>query len=241
MDNNKKQAKDVEIVAEVGINHGGNIDTARKLVDVAVHAGCDAVKFQTYWNIPEFKYLNFSKCEWYRLFLYCELQGIEWFSTPFDIDAVRFLDELGMERWKLPSNKIVLHNPDMMRAIKGARSRKQTIISTGISSFGDIEDYLLYFIDQPVVLLHCVSKYPTPINEMNLTRIGQLQKRFNVPVGLSDHSTSVFIVPVDAVAMGAVMIEKHITLDRDAIGPDHLASLDPRQLGRMVVNIRALE
>ena len=234
-------ASPVKIVAEIGINHNGDLDTARKLVDVAIDAGCDAVKFQTYWNIPGFAYFNLSKCEWQRLFLYCELQGIEWFSTPFDLEAVRFLDELGMENWKLPSNKIVLDSPEILDAIQYARSRKHTIISTGISMMWDIYVLMLRFNDKPVTLLHCVSKYPTPIDEMNLFRIGILQKRFTVPVGLSDHSTSICCVPIDAVRLGAVMIEKHITLDRDAVGPDHLASLNPYQLKRMVSIIRNYE
>ena len=235
----------VKIVAEIGINHNGDLDTARKLVDVAIDAGCDAVKFQTFWNIPEFKHLTFSKCEWYRLILYCELQGVEWFSTPFDLEAVRFLDELGMETWKLPSNKRVLGDQDMLDAIQNAKFRKQTIISTGISNISDIYDLMLRFYDAPglghLILLHCVSKYPTPIDEMNLFRIGVLQKRFGVPVGLSDHSTSIFAVPIGALKMGAVMLEKHITLDRDAAGPDHLASLNPSQLARMVGGIRKFE
>ena len=231
----------VKIVAEIGLNANGDLDTARKLVDVAIDAGCDAVKFQTFWNIPEFAHLNFSKCEWYRLFLYCELQGIEWFSTPFDLEAVRFLDELGMETWKLPSNKRVLGDQDMLDAIQNAKFRKQTIISTGISKMWDIYELMLRFYARPVTLLHCVSKYPTPIDEMNLFRIGVLQKRFEVPVGLSDHSTSIFAVPIGALKLGAVMIEKHITLDRDAVGPDHLASLDPSQLKRMVRGIRNYE
>ena len=229
------------ITAEIGLNANGDLDTARELVDVAIDAGCDAVKFQTYWNIPEFKHLNFSKCEWQRLFLYCELQGIEWFSTPFDLEAVRFLDDLGMETWKLPSNRIVLDSPEILDAIQNAKSRKHTIISTGISMMWDIYVLMLRFNDKPVTLLHCVSKYPTPIDEMNLFRIGILQKRFDVPVGLSDHSTSICCVPIDAVRLGAVMIEKHITLDRDAVGPDHLASLNPYQLKRMVSIIRELE
>ena len=231
----------VKIVAEIGINHNGDLDTARKLVDVAIDAGCDAVKFQTFWNIPEFAHLNFSKCEWQRLFLYCELQGIEWFSTPFDLQAVDFLDDLGMGNWKLPSNIRVLGDPNMLDAIQYAKSRKHTIISTGISTMRDIYELTLRFNEKSVTLLHCISKYPTPIDEMNLFRIGILQKRFEVPVGLSDHSTSICCVPIDAVRLGAVMIEKHITLDRDAVGPDHLASLNPYQLKRMVSIIRELE
>ena len=234
-------ASPVKIVAEVGLNANGNLDTARQLVDVAIDAGCDAVKFQTYWNIPEFAHLNFSKCEWQRLFLYCELQGIEWFSTPIDLQAVDFLDELGMETWKLPSNLRVLGDPNMLSAIESAKSRKLTIISTGVSKMWDIYEQLLRFNDKPVILLHCVSKYPTPIDEMNLFRIEILQKRFEVPVGLSDHSTSIYAVPIGALKMGAVMIEKHITLDRDAVGPDHLASFEPFQLERMVRGIRKYE
>ena len=228
------------IVAEIGVNANGDLDTARKLVDVAVDAGADAVKFQTFWSIPQLNHLEFSKCEWLRLFLYCEMQGIKWFSTPFDITAVRFLDWLGMDIWKIPSNKAVLHCGKMMHAIKYAKSCKQIILSTGISTFAEIEDYILFF-NKPLTLLHCVSKYPTPIQEMNLGRIEQLQKRFNVPVGFSDHSLTVLTGPIDAVEMGATIIEKHITLDRDGIGPDHKASLEPAEFKTMVRCIRGHE
>jgi len=229
------------IVAEIGLNHNGNLDTARKLVDVAVGAGVDAVKFQTYWNIPEYRHLGFSKCEWQRLFLYCELKKMKWFSTPFDVEAIRFLDGLGMDIWKLPSNKIVLHDGAMMEGIKKTKSCKQIILSTGISTFSEIEDYLFFFKGIPLTLLHCVSKYPTPIAELNLDRIEELQKRFNVPVGLSDHSSSVFAAPITAIEKGATIIEKHITLDNGAIGPDHAASLNPVALIEMVNRIHWYE
>ena len=228
------------IVAEIGVNANGNLDTARKLVDVAVDAGADAVKFQTFWNIPELDHLTFSKFEWKRLFLYCEMQNIEWFSTPFDIFAVRFLDWLGMEIWKIPSNKSVLHDGKMMHAIKYALSCKEIILSTGISTFAEIADYVSFF-NKPLTLLHCVSKYPCTIEEMNLDRITELQKRFNVPVGFSDHSLTVVTGPVDAVIRGATIIEKHITLDRDGVGPDHKASLEPAEFKTMVRCIRGYE
>ena len=228
------------IVAEIGVNANGNLDTARKLVDVAVDAGADAVKFQTFWSIPELKHLEFSKCEWLRLFLYCEMQGIKWFSTPFDIKAVRFLDWLGMDIWKIPSNKAVLYDGKMMHAIKYALSCKEIILSTGVSTFAEIEDYILFF-DKPLTLLHCVSKYPTPIQQMNLDRIKELQKRFNVPVGFSDHSLTVLTGPVDAVMKGATIIEKHLTLDRDGDGPDHKASLEPAEFKTMIRCIRGVE
>jgi N,N'-diacetyllegionaminate synthase len=231
------------IVAEIGINHNGNLDTARKLVDVAIDAGADAVKFQTFWDIPELNHLTFSICEWRRLFLFCELRMMKWFSTPFELKAVEFLDDLGMDTWKLPSNKKVLHDGSIMAAIKNAKSRGHTIISTGISDFGEIEDYILYFetVTQPVTLLHCVSKYPTPIKELNLGRILQLRERFNIPVGLSDHSLSVYGALHAVKKMGATIIEKHITLDRNDRGPDQKASIEPAELKTMIRCIREYE
>jgi N,N'-diacetyllegionaminate synthase len=229
------------IVAEIGLNANGNLDTARQLVDVAIDAGADAVKFQTYWSIPEFSHLGFSKCEWLRLFLYCELNKIKWFSTPFDIEAVKFLDYWGMDTWKLPSNPIVLDNRELLGAIKRATSRKQTIISTGSSNHLEIGELIELFSDHPVTILHCVSKYPTPIKDLNLDRIDQLQKLFNVPVGFSDHSLAVFAGPIGAVEKGATIIEKHITLDRNADGPDHKASIEPAELKNIIGYIRGYE
>ena len=228
------------IVLEIGLNHNGSLDTAKNLAYLAKGAGADAVKFQTYWNIPEYRHLGFSKGEWERLFVFCELYNIKWFSTPFDYEAVEFLDDLGMDIWKLPSNKIVLHDGKMMELIKNAKSRRQTIISTGISTFAEIEDYILFF-GGDVTVLHCVSKYPTPIEELNLDRIKQLRERFNVAVGFSDHSTSTYTAPIGAIEMGAKVIEKHITFDRNADGPDHAASLEPHQLREMINNIRQYE
>jgi len=229
------------IVAEIGLNHNGKMNTAKKLIRIAAEAGVDAVKFQTYWNIPEYRHLGFTKFQWPVIFYYCKLYDLKWFSTPFDLEAVSFLDSQGMDTWKLPSNAIVLNDPLMLNAIQNAKSRKQTIISTGISNNDKISDLISLFDDKLVTLLHCVSKYPTPIADLNLDRIKQLRERFKIPVGLSDHSLSVFTAPIRAIEYGATVIEKHITLDRNADGPDHRASLEPTELKTMVGCIRIYE
>jgi N,N'-diacetyllegionaminate synthase len=238
---NEKSKKKVFIVAEVGLNHNGKLRTAKKLVDVAVDAGADAVKFQTYWSIKGFEHLNFTKPQWGKLFRYCESVEIKWFSTPFDLEAVEFLDSWGMDTWKIPSNNIVLNNKQLLGLIKQAKSREHTIISTGASNFIRIGELIEMFGDKKVSILHCVSKYPCPIKDLNLRRIARLKSGFNLPVGFSDHSLGVFAAPITAIEMGAEIIEKHITLSRKAKGPDHKASLEPHELKTMVQWIRGCE
>jgi sialic acid synthase SpsE len=232
------------IIAEIGLNHSGNLKTAKVLVNAAVDAGADAVKFQTYWSIPECEKYNFTKKQWQELFGHCSdwsvNWGVEWFSTPFDIEAVKFLDRLGMKRWKIPSNHLVVKNPQLLKAIAQARNRKYTIISTGISNDVEIRELIRHFGDKPYALLHCVSEYPTPIKKANLYRILYLKDMFDCTVGFSDHSARLML-PLKAVKMGAEIIECHLTLDKNADGPDHLSSLNPDEFKRMVKSIREFE
>ena len=228
------------IVAEIGLNHNGDIKTAKNLIHFANLAGVDACKFQVYWSIPSCKKYNFTKRQWRDLFVLCEGWGMEWFATPFDLEAVKWLDKMEMCRWKLPSNKIVLEDNDLLNEIAKAKNRQSTIISTGISGNKQIKKLIDLFNDKPYALLHCVSKYPTPEHILNLGRIKYLKGIFNCPVGFSDHSTST-TAPLAAVKLGAEIIEKHLTLNRNMEGPDHVASLEPHEFAKMVKNIRNYE
>ncbi|MHA2039479.1 MAG: N-acetylneuraminate synthase family protein [Promethearchaeota archaeon] len=228
------------IIAEVGLNHNSNLTTAKNLIHAAHEAGVDACKFQVYWSIPSCEKYNFTKRQWTELFVLCEGWEIEWFCTPFDIEAVRWLDKMQMKRWKLPSNRLVLDNVYLLNEIARARNRQHTIISTGISNDVKIKELIRIFGNKPYTLLHCVSKYPTPESELNIDRISHLKEIFNCPVGFSDHSIST-TAPLEAVKLGAEVIEKHITLDRNMDGPDHKASLMPNEFKQMVKYIRDYE
>lgn len=226
------------IVAEIGINHEGDIEVAKQLIDASREAGADAVKFQVFWCFPHLP--RFAKGQWMHLFAYCSTKKMPWFATPFDRDAVEFLNSQRMGTWKIPSNPHVVNNALMLEAISKAEHRKVSIISTGVSDEKEIEWVLQFLGDRSYILLHCVSEYPTSEKNLNLSRIQILQKRFGCPVGFSDHSLSV-TAPLEAVKLGACVIEKHITLDRNMDGPDHKASLLPGEFKQMVDNIRGWE
>ena len=229
------------IIAECGINHNGDFDTAKKLIEVSVDAGADLIKFQTYFGrFPDLKHVEFTHEEWKELFEYCLLLGKEWISTPFDEPAVEFLDELGQQTWKIPSNPAVVKEYSLLKKIAKLKNCKRVFLSTGISSMAEIKEILEIFKHKSLILFHCVSKYPTPIEGVNLHRIHQLNKKFGVPVGFSDHSVSVS-VPAQAVKLGAIAVEKHITLSHDMDGPDHKASLEPNEFKQMVRQIRWYE
>ena len=230
-------ADNVFIVAEIGVNHGGNIIQAKRLVRAAKLAGANSVKFQLFSCFKHLKKYEFKKEQWMGLFAHCRLNKIDHFVTPFDRDAVRFLDRQGQTIWKIPSNSSVVNNPQLLEQIAKTKNRLLTIISTGISDDNDIQRLIGFFGDKKVVLLHCVSKYPCPIEELNLERIKHLKETFGLPVGFSDHSISV-TAPLEAVKMGASIVEKHLTLDRNADGPDHSSSLEPHQFKAMVEYIR---
>ena len=221
------------IIAEAGINHDGNLFNAKSLALTAKKCGADAVKFQTwfrYW--PDLKYLTFTKDQWKELFSYCDYLKMPWFSTPFDLEAIDFLKECGMKIWKVSSgmiaNKIFLDH--LARVAKNDR----IIISTGMSREEETLGLLTSFSHAD--LLYCVSLYPPMPSEIDLTRIRD--KWYFA--GFSDHSPG-YEMAIAAVTLGARIIEKHITRDRNLPGPDHKSSLDPQQFADMVRCIRNVE
>ncbi len=245
----------VLIIAEMGINHNGNLNEALRLCDAAKEAGADIIKSQTY--LPEIAIDKNSKdydllynlalpfTDFLKIAKHCEDIGIEFCSTPDDLYSLKFLvDECGVKRIKIGSGSLT-YEPLLEAAYS---SRLPIILSTGMASILEIEDALPdgfltgYKIPTPkITLLHCVSLYPCPIELANLKAITTIYGRFKLPIGYSDHTLSVVAIPCAAVALGAIVIEKHFTLNRYAEGPDHAMSLDPYQFSEMVREIRATE
>ncbi len=246
------EGQPVFFIAEAGVNHDGNIEKAKKLIDVAAEAGANAVKFQTFktkklltLNLEKATYqkvgdgeegsyaemitrLELDRDDHYELLEYCNQKGIMFLSTPFDEDSVDLLDELGVPAFKVDSGN--LNNPHLLKHI--ASKNKPMIMSTGMATIGEIEDALAAVYstgNTQVILLHCTSNYPPAISDTNIKALQTMRAQFNVPVGYSDHTPGL-PVSLAAVALGAVMIEKHFTLDRSAKGPDHLASLEPQEV-----------
>ena len=251
------------IVAEAGVNHNGDVSLAQKLVDSALKAGADAVKFQTFTaeelvtiDAPKAEYqkattgsaesqfemiknLELSRDDFKQLYIYTKTKGIMFLSTPFDRGSVDFLDKLGVVAFKIPSGEIT--NSPLLKHI--ALKRKPIILSTGMATLGEIETALNVLSGagaKDIILLHCITSYPAQSEDMNLRAMQTLRQAFGYPVGLSDHTLGLTI-PVAAVALGASLIEKHFTLDRKLPGPDHRASLEPRELKAMVRAIRDVE
>jgi len=252
------------IVAEIGINHSGDIDLAKQMVDVAIKCGVDAVKFQTFKaeefvasaggsytyrsqgkEITEsmyemFKRYEFSREEWETILAYCKDRDITFFSTPQNPSDLDFLLSLA----KLPAIKVGsgdLTNLPLLRyyASKGL----PMIVSTGMATIGEIEDAVNTIKstgNDDLIILHCVSSYPTDADEVNLKRIKTIEQAFHVIVGFSDHTIGPVAV-IGAVALGAKVIEKHFTLGRDLPGPDHWFSADPRELRGLVEDVRLIE
>jgi|TARA_B100001964_G_scaffold245829_1_gene337077 N-acetylneuraminate synthase/N,N'-diacetyllegionaminate synthase len=251
------------IVAEAGVNHNGNINLAKKLVDAAVEAGADAVKFQTFnaENIvtisaekakyqrertgsekPQYdmlKKLELTAEEFIELAKYSRKRGIIFLSSPFDENSVDLLDEIGVPAFKIPSGEIT--NFPLLKYI--AKKGKPVILSTGMSTLEEVREALKVIKNNgsnDVILLHCVTGYPSKVKDMNLRVMETLKTTFGLPIGLSDHTLGTTI-PTASVALGAVLLEKHFTLDKNFIGPDHKASLDPKELSGMVLAIRDVE
>ena len=233
------------IIAEAGVNHNGNLDTAFRLVDVARDAEADAVKFQTFWGFPKYKHLELSKDDFVQLKKYCDNVGIEFMSTPDTIEAVDFLAELGMKRWKIGSRNAT--NAIFLKYI--AKLPGEIYLSTGMcDGLEIIEAYNILSGGSPVwrsrvVLMQCISMYPTPFEHVNLRAMvdyGSNNYRLYRRFGLSDHTLGIHI-PIAAVAMGASVIEKHFTLDKTQEGADHHMSLEPYELSQMVRCIRDVE
>lgn len=254
----------VFIIAEAGVNHNGDFNLALKLVDAAKNAGVDCVKFQTFISENEvskfakkadyqianlsgnddsqynmIKKLELSFDQFREIKRYCDKKGIIFLSTPFDLDSVAFLDELGLPFWKIPSGEIT----NLPYLIKIARTGKDIVMSTGMSNLSEIEDAMNVLKENGagnISLLHCNTEYPTPFHDVNLRAMKTMSDHFHINVGYSDHTLGIE-VPIAAVAMGARIIEKHFTLDRNMEGPDHKASLEPEELKSMVLSIRNIE
>ena len=253
------------IIAEAGVNHNGELRQAIKLVDIAVLAGADAVKFQTFkaenlvtatakpadyqvenTGIEQSQYqllkqLELGEIEQRMIFNYCQQEGIEFMSTPFDDESIDFLHQLGVRRWKIPSGEL-LSIPYLQQI---AKFNQPTYLSTGMATLEEVglavETLLQAGLSRDhLTLLHANSAYPTPYEDVNLRAMHTLQQQFQLPVGLSDHSLGIE-VPIAAVAMGAQVIEKHFTLDRQMPGPDHQTSLEIEDLQQMVQSIRHIE
>ena len=256
----------VFIIAEAGVNHNGSIELAKKLIDVAVEAGADAVKFQTFkaenlvskdaqkakyqkdnMNSDDDSQFNMLKkleldVQTHKeLMDYCKGQNIMFLSTPFDHDSIELLDNLGLGIFKIPSGEIT--NLPYLRKIGSLK--KEVILSTGMSDIGEIEDALDVLIEagtakENITVLHANTMYPTPMEDVNLKAMVTIGNAFDVAYGYSDHTLGIE-VPISAVAMGASCIEKHFTLDKTMEGPDHKASLEPDELKAMVKAIRNIE
>ncbi len=252
----------VYIIAEAGVNHNGSFELACKLVDAAKAAGVDCIKFQTFKanklvshtaqkaeyqkaNTGEssqqdmLKKLELSYDEFLALKAYCDRVGISFLSTPFDLESIAFLDSIQMPFWKIPSGEVT--NLPYLLAI--ARTGKPVVMSTGMCDLEEIGAALSALREngtKEIKLLHCNTEYPTPYEDVNLMAMRTIRERFGCEVGYSDHTRGIEI-PIAAVAMGATVIEKHFTLDRNMDGPDHKASLEPDELARMVDSIRNVE
>ena len=255
----------VFIIAEAGVNHNGLVSLAKQLIDVAVEAGADAVKFQTF-KAENLVSKNTEKAEYQKrttsvsesqfdmlkkleldmethkeLIAYCQEKDIMFLSTPFDHDSIHLLSDLGLQIFKIPSGEIT--NLPYLRHIGSLG--KQVILSTGMSDLGEVGDALNILINagtskDSITVLHANTMYPTPMKDVNLNAMLTIQKEFSVSVGYSDHTLGIE-VDIAAVAMGASVIEKHFTLDKSMEGPDHKASLDPQELKAMVSAIRNTE
>ncbi|MDO8652480.1 MAG: N-acetylneuraminate synthase [Undibacterium sp.] len=253
------------IIAEAGVNHNGDLGLARKLVDAAAAAGADFIKFQTFKANRQvtrsahkadyqaqatdsnesqhemLRRLELSEEMHHELIEHCAVRKIGFFSSGFDIESVNFLVSLGQDYLKIPSGEIT--NLPYLRHI--GKLGKAVILSSGMANLGEIEAAIdvLEHSGTPrskLTVLHCTTEYPTPMSEVNLRAMQSIQTAFGVAVGYSDHTQGIEVA-IAAVAMGAIVIEKHFTLDRNLLGPDHRASLEPAELSAMVTAIRNIE
>ncbi|GGK93312.1 hypothetical protein Sme01_59010 [Sphaerisporangium melleum] len=248
----------VYVIGEIGINHNGDLDIARRLIDVAADAGCQAVKFQkrtpeiavpahqrdqirqTPWGemtYLEYKYrVEFGQDEYTQIAKYCAERGLDWFASPWDVPSVDFLEEMNVVTHKVASASVTDH--ELLRRL--AATGKPIILSTGMSTLEEIDAAVEILGTGRLVMMHATSTYPLPPEEANLRTIGTLQDRYGVPVGYSGHERGLQI-SLAAVTLGAVTVERHITLDRTMWGSDHAASLEPSGLEHLVRDIRIIE
>lgn len=252
-------AEKIFISAEIGINHNGDLEIAKRLIDAAVLAGCDSVKFQkrtidevytrefldspreSPWGTTQRAQkegLEFGEKEYREIDAYCKERNIAWFASCWDVNSQKFL-----RRFNLKYNKVaspVLTNIPLLKAV--AEEQKYTFIATGMSTWEEIDTAVEIFqkANCPFELMHCISIYPMPLDEANLLLIPELRKRYNCPIGYSSHEID-NIATLGAVALGACSVERHITLDRNMYGSDQKASVEPLQLIEYVKQIRGME
>ncbi|UUX92259.1 N-acetylneuraminate synthase [Methanoplanus endosymbiosus] len=251
------------VIAEAGVNHNGDINLAKKLIDAAKDSGADAVKFQTFkaeevvcktagkaqYQIENtgssesqyemIKALELSDEDFTELKKYADEKEITFLSTPFDHQSADFLEKLGVPLFKIPSGEIT--NIPLLEHI--GKKQKPVILSTGMSTLGEVEEAIESLKSSgttDITLLHCTTSYPAPIESVNLSAMETMRCAFKLPVGYSDHTEGITI-PIAAVALGAVVIEKHFTIDKNLPGPDHKASLEPDELKAIVEAVRDVE
>ena len=253
----------VTIIAEAGVNHNGNISLAKKMILKAKEAGADYIKFQTF--LPEklvskkaqkaeyqkqntgsdesqlamLKKLALSYEDFIKLKKYCNEVGVGFLSTPFDMESIDFLNSLNMDFWKIPSGEIT----NLPYLEKIGKTGKRVVLSTGMSEMPEIKAAVKILEENGsnnIILLHCNTEYPTPFKDVNLLAMNTIRKELGKPVGYSDHTPGIE-VSVAAAALGASVIEKHFTLDKNMEGPDHKASLEPDELAAMIKSIRNIE
>ena len=246
------------VIAEIGLNHNGSVDIAKQLIDIAAEAGCDAVKFQkrtpeicvpmdqrliereTPWGrmtYMDYRYrVEFETEEYTEIDNYCSKLGVHWFASPWDVPSVAFLDRFDVVTYKVASASLTDH--ELLRAIRA--TGKPMILSTGMSTIEEIDKAVEVVGTDNLILLHATSTYPMPAHEANLRTITTLAERYQVPVGYSGHERGLQI-SLAAVALGAVAVERHITLDRTMWGSDQAASLEPEGLRHLVRDIRILQ
>ena len=252
--------KKTYIIAEIGINHNGDLNIAKRLIDIASAAGCDAVKFQkrnpdvcvpehqksvmrdTPWGkmtYLDYKYkVEFGKKEYDEIDRYCKQQNIAWSASPWDLDSLEFLNQYNIPFIKIPSAMIT--NTELLEA--SCKTDKKIIISTGMSSIQEVNNAqrILSLFAKDYAILHCNSTYPAPIEELNLSCVKTLKDRYKCEVGYSGHEFRLG-TSVAAVYLGASIIERHVTLDRTMWGSDHMSSVEPQGLFKLVSGIRELE
>lgn len=248
------------VIAEAGVNHNGELGLAFQLVDAAIAAGADAVKFQTFIasevitagaakaeyqktttgeqesQLEMVKRLELSFGDFRKLKMYCDDQGITFLSTPFDFKSVDFLAELDVVAFKISSGDLTNH--PLLRHV--ASKGRPVILSTGMSDMDEVREALAVLHDADVILLQCVTNYPAAAEDINLRAMLSMQSTFDVNVGFSDHTLGIEVA-LAAVALGACVIEKHFTLDKNSAGPDHRASLEPHEFKALVEGIRKVE
>jgi N-acetylneuraminate synthase/N,N'-diacetyllegionaminate synthase len=254
------------IIAEAGVNHNGDIETAKRLIDVASDAGVDYVKFQTFKaerlvspsaqkakyqikndknsddsQLNMLKKLELNDADHKELISYCKSKNINFFSTAFDDEGISYLSSLNFDMFKIPSGELT--NYPYLKAI--AKTGLPVILSTGMANLDEIEKSINVLVShgtkkREITVLHCNTEYPTPMIDVNLKAMLTIKEKLGVSIGYSDHTLGLE-VPIAAVALGAKIIEKHFTLDRSLKGPDHKASLEPNELKEMVIAIRNIE